>query len=58
MRTGVLEAILNTLEISFKTLLDQENDKNIICNIAGDSTYLNTENYIYIYMFFYFKLIN
>ncbi|PKC68750.1 Pkinase-domain-containing protein [Rhizophagus irregularis] len=32
LRTGVLEAILNTLEISFRTILDQENAKNIICN--------------------------
>ncbi|CAG8599930.1 10152_t:CDS:10, partial [Funneliformis mosseae] len=35
IRTGVLEAILNTLEISFRTL---ENDKNIICNTTGDKT--------------------
>ncbi|CAI2177724.1 13175_t:CDS:10 [Funneliformis geosporum] len=35
LRTGVLESILNTLEISFRTL---ENDKNIICNTTGDKT--------------------
>ena len=48
LRTGVLEAILNTLEISFEILLDQENDKHIICNnITGDSTYLNTEMFLF-----------
>lgn len=46
LRTGVLEAILNTLEISFRTILDQENAKNIICN---DSTYLNTEVCFYLF---------
>lgn len=46
LRTGVLEVILNTLEISFRTILDQENDKFIICN---DSKYLNTEMYFYLF---------
>jgi hypothetical protein len=48
LRTGVLEAILSTLEISFRTLLDQENEKYIICNSADDSMYLNTKIYLYL----------
>ncbi|GBB93484.1 hypothetical protein RclHR1_02180026 [Rhizophagus clarus] len=38
LRTGVLESILNTLEISFRTLHDQENDKYIIRSTTDDIT--------------------
>ncbi|RIA94503.1 kinase-like domain-containing protein [Glomus cerebriforme] len=38
LRTGVLEAILNTLEISFRALLDQENNKYTICNSTSNIT--------------------